>query len=593
MALINQSKMMGVVGYTQLYPEIAMPPIEQLLSGIPRIWAIRLVSNIQNKLVGKPFFNPHFTDEKTSQIDVPRFFLGPDNYYFTLDVVRRYRHYIAKEEAMQMQPMECAAASETPLLLLKHIMAAPEYDTKVSMPSLERNLFTAFLVANQTTMNRDQGVIPYGQEDIELYVASLLLSRFAYNDFTNNETELIELVRNQSSRTICFFDFICNNSLTKDLYNDFLKEYEISSWHDYIRTYWAIITFVQNKTGVLDFKRLRVEDGLLSERIVDKDSIDIHEPIPLEKNVDYTTFRERPFIKIAPHEYVVIDISFLISRMYDGLYFIFNELWTRKHPDDKKRFNQIYTTELSEENILTTCLKEVAKVNDWFSLSDKECKSIIREDKLSSPPDFYIRAGKDVYLFECKDIKIQKEIKANGTIQQLLMEINKNLVGHLDKKGKRKKKGVGQLVRNAKRIQENLFAWDKVVDNNSRIFLVLVLADSKQVAAGWKNYLNRKMQEECARQKVNCKNVMPLILMDLGTLILYKYNFMENGFLNYFLKYCQETEFDTRKIASGDRITAIVNQTLSFSGYMSNEKIVGGDVLWQDIKRILQIKRSS
>lgn len=122
--------------------------------------------------------------------------------------------------------------------------------------------------------------------------------------------------------------------------------------------------------------------------------------------------------------------------------------------------------------------------------------------KLSSPPDFYIRNGHDIILFEGKDVKIRKEIKADGTIEELLNETEKSFVGYTDEKGKYRLKGVGQLVRNAKRIQDGKFLWDIEADKNSIIYLVLVLADPRQVAAGWKNYLNRRMYDECLRQGV-------------------------------------------------------------------------------------------
>jgi steroid 5-alpha reductase family enzyme len=60
MAIYNQGKLAGIVGYKQLYPNGAMHTFNELLTGLPRIWAIRLVSNMQNKLVGKPFYNPRF-----------------------------------------------------------------------------------------------------------------------------------------------------------------------------------------------------------------------------------------------------------------------------------------------------------------------------------------------------------------------------------------------------------------------------------------------------------------------------------------------------------------------------------------------------
>lgn len=591
MAVYSQGKMVGIVGYKQSYPVGDLPPLQNLLEGLPRNWAITLVANMQNKLVGKPFFNPDFNGEKDSQIDVPRFFFGPWNEQQTIDVIRRYNAQLELARKFHQVPMVCATGEETPLLLLKHIMALPEADNTSDIPALERSLYVAFMVANETTMNRDQGELPYKQEDdLEMYLAGLLMSRYAYNDYTNQKNELDELVRNQNIRTVRFFDFVRNHPQLKDLYDDFLVKYELSSWNDYLKTYWSIQTLARYKTGVINFKTLKDKDHLLSEQIVDKDSIDIHQHIPLADNVDYVAFREKPFIKIAPREYAVIDVSFMIKRMFDGLYFIFNDLWQNKHPDKPNEFNQIYTTEFSEETVLVENLKEVANTNGWFSLTDKECKAIVPEKVLSSPPDFYIREGETIILFECKDVKIKREIKTEGTIAQLLEEVNKDFVGCENEKKRWRYKGVGQLVRNAKRIQDGTFKWDIEADNESKIYLVLVLADTKQVAAGWKNYLNRKMLEECVRQKVDTRKICPLILTDLGTLALYKNNFKKEGFLHYFTQYFQKTVFNPRLISVGDQMTNIMNQTMSFSTFMNGERILGGEELGKSIMEAIANK---
>ena len=104
----------------------------------------------------------------------------------------------------------------------------------------------------------------------------------------------------------------------------------------------------------------------------------------------------------------------MIKRMFDGLYFDFNELWQGKHKNDLQGFNRIFTTEFSEETVLVNCLKEIAASFDWLSLTDKECKSLIPEKKLSSPPDFYIRDGKDVILFEFTNRFISTTYTLNG-----------------------------------------------------------------------------------------------------------------------------------------------------------------------------------
>ena len=585
MAIYNQGKLAGIVGYKQLYPNGEIYPLEKLLTGLPRIWAIRLVSNMQNKLVGKPFYNPDFKDEETTQIDVPRFFFGPNNLDQLLDVIHRYKAYSTQETEKKRQPMEYATGSETPLLLLKYIMSMQESDGSDHIVQLEKKLYTAFLIANEFTLNRNQGEAPYKlEDDLELYLACLLMSRYTYNDFINQESDINELVRNQNIRTGKFFNFVSQHPQLKDLYDEFLQVYGLISWKDYLRTYWSILALARYKTGVINFERLRDEDELLSEQIVDKDSIDIHEVISLEDNVDYQAFREKPFIKIAPHEYAVIDVSFMIYRMFDGLYFIFNDLWQCKHPDNTQGFNTIFTTEFSEGTVLVNCLNEVANTHGWLSLTDNECKSIVPERKLSSPPDFYIRDGKDVILFECKDVKIPKEVKAEGTIQQLLDEVDKDFVGYHDtKKNKWRYKGVGQLVRNAKRILEGEFIWDKNVDKNSRIFLVLVLADGRQVDAGWKNYLQRKMREECIRQETDYKKICPLILTDLGTITFYKGNFKKSGFLQYFISYYEKTTFNPSTISIGDTITNVMNQTMSFSRYMNGERLLDSEELRKDV----------
>lgn len=584
MAEYKSGKLVGIVGYKQLYPGTAMPSIERQITGITRIWAVRLVSNMQNKLVGKPFYNPGFVDEQTTQIDVPRFFFGPGNTDILLDVIHRYRYYVAMEEAAQQQAMECAAGSETPLLLLKHIMAKSENAGTDDIPALERSLYCAFMVANEQTMNREQGEIPFKpEEDLEMYLASLMMARYAYNDFISEKTDIDDLFRNQNSRTTKLFNFICNHLQLKDLYDDFLDAYGMTSWKDYLRTYWSIQVLARYKTGVINFENLKDEDQLLSEQIVAKDSIEINEVIPLEDNIDYVAFRERPFIKVGPHEYAVIDVAFMINRMYDGLYFIFNDLWQKKHPDKPNDFNRIFTTEFSEETVLVDCLKDVANTHGWFSLTDSECKAIVPEEILSSPPDFYIRDGKDVILVECKDVKIPKEVKAEGTVQQLLEEVEKDFVGYQDERGRTRLKGVGQLVRNAKRIQDGLFAWDNKAAKDSQLFLVLVLADSRQVAAGWKNYLNRKMYEECVRQGLDVSRVRPLILTDLGTITLYKHNFKQKGLLPYFIQYYKKTQFNPKPLSTGNRMVNIMNQTLSFSGYMTRERLQGGEELRKDL----------
>jgi hypothetical protein len=579
MAIYNQGGLMGVVGYDEIYPHAwVRPKLECLLKDLSRLWAVRLALNLQNKLVGKPFFNPFYDGIKNTMIDAPRFFLGENNKKEANRVVRNYVAYLNRKNKLGQEPMLYATASETPLLLLKTVMSLREAEKQKNDPALERDMFKAFLIANDITMNRNHGENPYKtDEDLEMHMACLMMERYAYNDFTNQKSDINVQLMNQTIRCIRWFEFMEKHEALQDVYHDFKVENHILIWQEYVRTFWGIFAMANNRTGVIEFDRIKDEDGVLSEFIVDKNSWDLHDTIKLTDNEDYVAFRNKPFIRISPRKYAIIDITFVIDKLYNGLYFELNSYWKKRYPTNENEFKRLFTTQFTEEFVFANDLKEISDKHGWFSLSDNECGNI---SKLGSPPDFYIRDGNTIILFESKDVMIRKDVKARGTIKELLDTADKSYVGYQDGK-KYKLKGVGQLVRNAKRIQEGQFTWDKFADRDSTIWMVLVVADYKQVAAGWKNYLCRKMYEECQRQGVDTNKVKPLILTDIGTITWYKENFKKYGFLYYMEKYCEETMFDRKKLYEGKGVLVnVMNQTLSFSGFMNGEKAIGTNKMY-------------
>lgn len=595
MATYTKGGLMGIVGYDEVYSAgiFGKPAISGLLKGLPRIWAIRLISNIQNKLVEKPFYNPDFVREDITPIDAFRFFLGPGNKDELLKGIRNYEGYLRRKAKANEQPMTIAASAETPLYLLRKVMAITEGQKTDNIAELERKLFKAFLLANDATMNRNNGENPYTPEaDLEMYVSALMISRFAHNEFTNQQKDLSRTFTTQTMKCQHFFEFVQDNDKLRDIYQDFLAEYGISDWREYLRTIMSVVALLKFHTGSINLTKLQDEDQLIAETIFKRDSIGIDEIISEEDNIDYVAFRSRPFIKIAEREYAVIDNNFVMERLYNGLYFTFLELWKKRYPDRGQEFNRIYTTEFSEEYLFDGILKEIAQKRQVFSLTDNECKAINK--KTDSPPDFYIRNGKKVILFENKDVKIEKAIKEGGRFDELLPEIDKKLVGE-EINGKRKVKGVGQLVRNAKRIQDGKFPWDKEADRDSTIYLVLVVADHRQTALGWKNYLDRKLRDEIARQGADGKKIRPLILMDVGTLEVRHGNFELRGFEHCFEDYFKETAFEEIRFFKGNMMLNAFNMTMSFSDYMENERSQDIKKMWEktlgNIKKDLNLGR--
>lgn len=575
----DRAELIGVVGYKQLYPDGGECSLDDLLSGLQRVKAINLVFHIQRSLVGKLFYNPDFVDERTFQIDVPRFFFGASNLGCEQqDVIRRYKIYVERRWPSSKWN---ATNDEAPLILLKYIMSMPEGEGSDDDSELESKLFKALLIANEISLNKNQEGSQNQSEDTELQFAKIFIAQYACNDFLSDKEWVDSLLCDQYVRARKFFDFILRHPKFKPLYEIFLREYNISSWKCYVLTYLNILAAARYKTGFIDFERQG--GGFLSECVVSNESVCINKIIPLEDNVNCQAFREKPFIRIESRRYFVTNISLVVRRMFDGLYFIFKNLWVRGHPDGAQWFNTTFTTEFSEKKLFTSSLNEISDAHGLFRLTDDECRNAIPEKKLSAPPDFYIRFGNSIILFECKDIRINKDVVENRNVQKLLLEIDKSFLGYQDaKKNKWRYKGVGQLVRNAKRIQSEEFAWDGHIDKQSEIFLVLVVSDVRCVGFGWQNYLNRRMYEECIRQGVNCDSIRPLILISLGSLLRYKGNFKKYGFVQYFKEYYACTSSNKSSNATVDPVTSVMNRLMSFDVYMNGKGCLDDDKLLND-----------
>ena len=132
--------------------------------------------------------------------------------------------------------------------------------------------------------------------------------------------------------------------------------------------------------------------------------------------------------------------------------------------------------------------------------------------------------------------------------------------------------GVGQLLRQIKRIKEHNFVWDKECPQDSRIYPVVILADYRQTASGLKNLLDIWMREETAKENVSLDNVGPVVLMDLATLMVYAENFRKDGFITYFDDYYSKSKFKEKGIMGEDALT---NATMSFSDYINHQPCYG------------------
>lgn len=157
-------------------------------------------------------------------------------------------------------------------------------------------------------------------------------------------------------------------------------------------------------------------------------------------------------------------------------------------------------------------MRKILKRRNGVKLSDSDCKSIAN---IGHEPDFYHRDGKNIFLFENKDIMIAADVKRCGNYEEFENVLNEKLVTNI---------GIGQLVHNIQNIDSNKFMWDKHIPKNSRVYPILVLDDSSLCVPGLNHILNSALESKLKDLNIGIK-VFPLVVIELDTMIAFVKDF--------------------------------------------------------------------
>lgn len=150
-------------------------------------------------------------------------------------------------------------------------------------------------------------------------------------------SQLIPTFQTQALYANKLFDFLDNVSSAKYLGEEFKAYFGIKDFKEYSRTLLGLLTLYkeekykqQKGCPLLDMDKL-LNEGILSQSVIDKISIEINDSISYnhaddkenerEDNVDYRYFRSHPLIHISGHKYYIYSAQLLIERLYNSLFF--------------------------------------------------------------------------------------------------------------------------------------------------------------------------------------------------------------------------------------------------------------------------------
>lgn len=449
-------------------------------------------------------------------------FFSKENEKFAHTVLHRYNEIISEfyTASNGVMPQVCVLTKHSCLELLRIVFSINFTGENLSdNATFQLEIFDLLLIANDITTptpNCPENI----DENLKL-AYNTLLNMSPYNDFTNIDATTNFMLQCHKSRLL--FDFLDSQDNLRQMREMYLREIGCDCWEEYI--------FVLTKLFVLDHQdkspktRIVLDEDHPSfqhdKMLLDQFAFSSREKIPYEENVDYISFRNKPLIRFEENTYCVIDKNFLANRLYRSLFFGIkkqNDLIEKQYKFPN--FFQFFTTKFSEEKLFYNVMQHIVGRKAYIHYSGEKMRSL----KISGEPDYYIRNGNDIFLFEFKDSLYRKEDKVECDYKNVKSSIEKKLV--------HKKNGdssaIEQLCSSIALILNGNFRIDAGIrSNKAKIYPILVVGDTTFTNIGINFILNDYFKTEISNRNIENKNIRPLILVSIDSLILYQFDFEE------------------------------------------------------------------
>ena len=475
-------------------------------------------------------------------------------------------------------------SESTGLELLKQIFSISNFTNVLPQTTQEQYLFKAILLINSNIS--ETNVLEEFDDNknfTNLYYAKSLVCNFINNhERLNLKSEFISVL--QIIKGYYFFKF-CEKSKLQPHLTQFLKNNGFQSWTQYLYNAIQLILYpLQNENN--KFPVIKLNERLEGYNYLHAHSFSADYVIPTSENCDYTFFKTYPLIEIDKQTFLPINAIFCINHLYRSVYFEFNKINASFDNSVKiKGFPTYITTEFSEKYLFYKFVKNTLYKQRGIKLTGDDCKKLF--PKKDKEPDFYHRDGNNIFLFENKDIKINKDILNSKDYNKIGDELNKKLV---------RKVGVDQLVEHIKAIDARNFIWDKKLPKHPRIYPILVLDDSLLCVPGLSYILNDALQSQLKKCDVKTK-IYPLVVIELDTLISYA-TYFKTGKIHLkkliedYYSYLQRCR---KKVAPEEILYEVYHKFFTFYTFVSQEIINKpfDDSLFNQICNELQSKEKT
>jgi len=404
------------------------------------------------------------------------------------------------------------------LILFELFFSMPDAEITQSNSEFERNLFKAYLVIiGQMLKSQERAFTSTADLQNPLKI-SMMFFCMHYPIADKMNFDIKEIWACQCFKAIYLFKFLESNPTTQNLLIKFLDYFERPNWKEYLKSIIASTTSVIKNEhegyinlGITDGENFENYSTFLDKLIVqENDTLDEH---------DFLTLRASPFYKLPDGNYRVVFNLFVVEKIFKGIYFQMRDL-NKELPEEQKvkSLKGIFGHEFSEQTLLYQIMETIYP-NQTIRYTGKELDEIVGP----GAPDYYLRTGKRVLIFESKDFLIRKDLKLSFDFDIYDKEFSKTLYFEIKENGKEKAGAVLQLVGNIRKLLSKEFPADTEYHyKDIYIYPILITHDHQYDVPGLSDLLNDWFQEELAileSEGLYTKHVKPIVIVNIDSLI--------------------------------------------------------------------------
>jgi hypothetical protein len=425
------------------------------------------------------------------------------------------------------------------LKLFEYFFSKTEEAETQTPAEFERNFFKAYLVLNSEFTKTQSKAYNSTRELTNPFKIQMMLFCSQYPVMDKVSYDINKIWIAQIIKAIYLFQFLESHQATRQLLESFLNHFNSATWQDYLNALLPLtVPAIRNELEAhTDIRITQDENFEKSCAFIEK--LIVNEGDELDEN-DFKTLRSKPLYKIQTGVYRIIFPLFVVEKIYKGVYFFLNEVNEKLLDQAKiKNLKSFYGDEFSERTLLYKVLDSIYP-DKCVHFSGKELSDL----KIDGAPDYFIRKGKNILLFECKDFLIKADKKASFDFQVYEKEFQRVLYWEELPNGKEKHKAVMQLINSIRKLLKNEFKADSDYHyKDVLIYPVLIIHDHQFDTPGFNSLINNWFQDELIileEEGLFVQHIKPLTVVNIDSLIYHQVGLVKNIPLHEMLKLYHE-----------------------------------------------------